>query len=525
MSRLAKIVADGISRVDGWLSAISGLGSAGRDRAAVSGVRYRRDTWIDQETIAALFHHDDLCKKAISIYPDEALRRPWKIEGPDSVAIKKAIKHLGLAQRICEAAKWGRAWGGGIVVLGVDDGRAPTAPIDRRKARRIYSADVYDMRRLFWEPNFRFTDPEDLLYGNAKIIRITPMYGGQFYVHRDRCLVLGGATTAAQEKETRAGWDASVLQAPFDVIRAFEQDWLALHNMMLDASTSVFKIKGLIDAVASPAQEHITTRAALLDLWRSTTRSVLLDVDEGEEFTKVATSFASLPELMDRVSRRVAASLDIPATVLGLDVVSGLGANGENDIRLWYDRVESYRTAELLPHFEHVLEIMAPDRGNEIEWLPLWQPTAKEKAETEKLKGEKRVAYIQNEVYTPEEVALSDEKETVTIDRRARQIVPTEAAFLPATTAAPGGPPGTPPALPPSTPTAPDAPTKDDDSEIKVDENVVQLAAGMTEHGVDACEHGRKNRCPLCGVERVRGISGLDPNGQPIWRVEWRAIS
>ena len=52
-----------------------------------------------------------------------------------------------------------------------------------------------------------------------------------------------------------------------------------------------------------------------------------------------------------------------------------------------------------------------------------------------------------------------------------------------------------------------------------------KLAAEMTEHGIDACEHGAKNRCRLCGVERRRGVVPAGPNGEPAgWKLEWAAI-
>jgi hypothetical protein len=52
-----------------------------------------------------------------------------------------------------------------------------------------------------------------------------------------------------------------------------------------------------------------------------------------------------------------------------------------------------------------------------------------------------------------------------------------------------------------------------------------KLAAEMTAHGIDACEHGAKNRCRLCGVERRRGVVPAGPNGEPAgWKLEWAAI-
>lgn len=49
------------------------------------------------------------------------------------------------------------------------------------------------------------------------------------------------------------------------------------------------------------------------------------------------------------------------------------------------------------------------------------------------------------------------------------------------------------------------------------------LAARMTSLGVKACEHGAKNRCRLCGIERVRDVS-VGPDGAPVYGGGWRAI-
>lgn len=58
-----------------------------------------------------------------------------------------------------------------------------------------------------------------------------------------------------------------------------------------------------------------------------------------------------------------------------------------------------------------------------------------------------------------------------------------------------------------------------------------ELAASMTEHGVDRCSHGRVNECERCGVRRIHALSlgadgkpVKDAEGRPVWAVKWRAI-
>lgn len=53
---------------------------------------------------------------------------------------------------------------------------------------------------------------------------------------------------------------------------------------------------------------------------------------------------------------------------------------------------------------------------------------------------------------------------------------------------------------------------------------VAALAEKMTSSVVARCEHGRANRCWLCGIERVRDFE-VDDQGQPVWRVVWRPIA
>lgn len=53
--------------------------------------------------------------------------------------------------------------------------------------------------------------------------------------------------------------------------------------------------------------------------------------------------------------------------------------------------------------------------------------------------------------------------------------------------------------------------------------DVDELARRMTDLGIGACEHGRSNRCPICGIERVRGVSRGD-DGEPVWAIAWRPI-
>ncbi len=88
----------------------------------------------------------------------------------------------------------------------------------------------------------------------------------------------------------------------------------------------------------------------------------------------------------------------MPLSKLFGQSATGLNATGEGDARNWYDAVAAYQTERVRPAYERLLKLLfasksGPTKGIEPEnWAlkfpPLWQPTAKEQAETRKIIAE-----------------------------------------------------------------------------------------------------------------------------------------
>lgn len=68
-----------------------------------------------------------------------------------------------------------------------------------------------------------------------------------------------------------------------------------------------------------------------------------------------------------------------------------------------------------------------------------------------------------------------------------------------------------------------DATIIDSPDDIPDDTSAEDFAAQMTANGFTACEHGKKNRCTICRIERVRQVE-KGPDGQPVYGGGWRAI-
>lgn len=434
--------------LDGWFNSLTGLGDPNRD--PTQSTEFNPEfIWTPFE-LALLFHGDDIIRRVVSLHAQDSLRRGLEINGPESKYVTREFERLDVEKRVQEGATWGRQYGGAIGVMMIDDGLPAWEPLDFDKGPYpIRFIDVFD-RRDVWRDQ-RFSDPEHPDYGHSKIFRVTPPYGGMFYVHRDRVLFFGGVLTGRREREINGGWDHSVLQTLRPVIRDFSNSYNALGNMLSDASQSVFSMKGLLGMIASTdGQTILGNRAQLLDLTRSVARSIFLDVDQGETYTKIATQFAGVPDVMDRFAERLSLATGIPVTKLMGRAPAGMNATGESDNRNWYDDVESWRRTEITPHFKQIMRILCgPKHGNTVDYPPLWQPTPKEESETRLNQSKIWTSFIDREVVMPEEVAestcgpegwKSDVLADMSIRRRAQPLPPaTPAVETPAKSKVGGG--------------------------------------------------------------------------------------
>lgn len=473
---------------DGWRNALSGLGVLGRDRAVSTTFCAGPD--LPDETLEDLYHYNDLAALICDVYPEDALRRGFSVPGTER------WKDLAVRGTILEAARWGRLYGRCVVVIGTDDTSPADQPIDLSRPWPIRWLEVYDRRQVYPET------PKNGLYASADRFRITKTQGASFVVHRSRCLVFGGAPTSQRKREARQGADLSVLQRPYEVMRDFGAGYLALGNMLTDASQAVFKMRGLIDGLSGKDRETLIARLSMLDASRSIANAVMLDSNGQEEFSKVATSFAGVPDTIDRLMNRLSMATRIPVTRLAGQAPAGLNATGASDTRAWYDVVESYRETEIEPPIQYLARVeLGPNVPACVEFPPLWQPTETERATTGKTLAEAGGALHDRGAITTEELAQVAGAIGIVIDPNVPRETPGPMPAGPA------------PALPV---------VQGDDEETVPDEMSAAYAASLTAAGSETCAYHPtiRNRCRICGVERERGI---DPaTRQPI--IAWRAI-
>jgi uncharacterized protein len=391
------------------------------------------------QLLSSMFHYDVLARKIVETWPTQMYKRGWKftIKGKETDVklhdkVQKDFDRLNCKYNLFQAEIWGRLFGGSLLLIGARDGTTDLSqPLREDKIRSVDYINMVDRRYITTQRYY--ADYQKPNYGQPEVYRIfrTISAGGTqqevgsgamresegksfLDVHESRIIRFEGDYTDVIERQILAGWSHSVLQAPYEEMKRFQQTFQGASHLLTDASQAVYRLKGLIQQLGSKeGRKLLQTRMAMVNMARSVARALLLDAD-GEEFTRVQTSFTAVPELLDRFMCMLSMATGIPVTILMGRSAAGMNATGDSDFRAFYGEVAAKQKNTLEPKLQRLYQILSmahngPSGGRELdfefEFIPLWDPSDEERAKANLDQAQADQIYLQNRVLTPEEMA------------------------------------------------------------------------------------------------------------------------
>jgi phage-related protein (TIGR01555 family) len=428
--------------LDGWTNLLLGFGATSKTQTTT----FTLDAILDDTTLTALFQNNDLAAKIVALYPRQALRQGFELGGfEDSAEADRAQKTLAawdVAGLVQTWAIWGRLYGLAGIWLGTEaTGDALLSPL--RDGETVRFLRGFDARKLRAQAQALDAQGKPVLYS------VTAEGKPVMTVHASRLVLFGGALTDDDTRRTLGYRDLSVLQTPWDALRSSGNTMNSIENILAEASLGIMTIKDLWAMLAAGRKEDLSDRITLFNAQRSLAKTIVLD-QEKESYKREVAAMTGLPDMFDRAVKRVAAAADIPVTILMGESPAGLNATGDADVLTFFANVEAYRTHKIEPQLTQIVQaVLGVSAEVTIRWPPLWTPTAKERSEIYAANAQGDVAYIQQGVITPEEVALSrfrDEgySQEIEVEReiRATETGPVEEAPGTLATEVPGAPVG-----------------------------------------------------------------------------------
>ncbi|MFZ5440475.1 MAG: anti-CBASS protein Acb1 family protein [Myxococcota bacterium] len=448
-------------RSDGWRNIYTGLGG-GRDKRL--GARFLGDR-LDEATCEELWLGDDIAARIIEAQPEAELRQGFEIvvsdassSGPpvdppridsddDSGAelgkeLAAYFEERDVTATLLSARQFARAYGGGAILLGAQDGQRFDQPLKESAIKTVPWLKV--LRPSECWPARYYRSPESKKFGEVSVFRVVrDTLGGSssqmLEVHESRIIPFYGVVVSTRQRAARMGWGSSVLERVIEKVSDFQASFQAAGVLVQDFAQAVFKMAGLAELLmqGEGGDATVIDRARAIDMARGVARALIIDKDE--EFRRETTPVAGLAELMDRLTNRLAAAARMPVTVMMGTAPAGLNATGASDIRNWYDQIAGEREAQLRPRHNRLLRVLmlakdSPTKGREprrwtIRYPSLWQLTEAEEAELRGKVATADTAYISAGVLMPEEVAASrfgGDRWTMEtqLDMKARAVAP-----------------------------------------------------------------------------------------------------
>jgi phage-related protein (TIGR01555 family) len=426
MDRLYKAVA----RMDGWLNSVIGMGGT-RDKTTFT--TFAPSGIMADEALAEIYDEADMAALICDLLPQEALKSGFKLRvkasryaGENIEQSKKlqdslndALGVLGLQQKLLDAAVWSRVYGACALFIDVDDGRELFEPMGSYNT--INKIEVIE--KPFLSPELWEQDKKSAGFGKPATYRfddsgkgVGMVSAGFQTVHTSRLIFLPGTRTSTFLRRRNDGWEISLLQRCDQVLKEFGLSWGVLGHLIADSSQGVFKISGLIDAMAENDTSVIETRMSLIDRGRSALRSIILDADT-EEFTRQSATWTGMSEPFRLLILKLSAITRYPVPVLMGEAPAGLNATGDSSIRMWYDQVEGFRSNTLDPVINRVVKMLMQakkgvTKGQElnnyfIDWPSMWLMSPTERMNVREAQSRIDNTYITAQVMTPDEVGLS----------------------------------------------------------------------------------------------------------------------
>jgi phage-related protein (TIGR01555 family) len=326
-----------------------------------------------------------LINQALSKLPSTATREGWRVTITDdrvedkegcSDQIAAYESRLGMQSAVARAATRGRQYSQGLVVLGIEDGREFSEPVDWQNIQTIRWAVVLDNRDF--QP-YEMFQADSRHFGKVKTFLITDLNGiledglrygpdavayqysqlqaeldnkqGSLYIHAERVLYFPTVDYL------------SLLDTLQDSLGSYFTAMNGVATAAREASMVVYKITDWIRKAWSEDANLAHAHMSFVDKAKSTINAWVIDKDK-EEVSIESRSLGGVADLPNPSMVWVSASLGTPVTEFWGVSPGGFG-KGDAERETWHSQVRAYQRwlAPQLTHL-HALILVAKDGCN-----------------------------------------------------------------------------------------------------------------------------------------------------------------
>lgn len=383
-----------ISLNDSLTSVVAGMGTS-RDKSST--VTYTAPSLTDQEARNA-YSGAWLPRKIVDQAAKDCFRRwrDWQGEADVIGRIEAEEKRLDLRAKFERAMILARLFGRGHVYFDLGDDPSTPANPARVKQGGLRFATVLSKGEIV--DGDTDDDPMSPFYGSPRYYELSSPSMGIVRIHPSRLVTFWGDDDPRDMVFGREG--QSVLKSAMPAIKRHDSTVANIAGLVFEARVDVITVPGLGELMADREQSQLLLdRFRLMATMKGNNGIVLLSGPNnkdlpGEQWDQKNTSFATLPNIIEKAQEEVSAAAGIPRAILFGVSGGGLGSTGDLELSNYYDTIATMQTNDIEPALRVIDECLIRSalgaRPSELwySWASLWQMTDKEKAEIGKIKAD-----------------------------------------------------------------------------------------------------------------------------------------
>lgn len=389
-----------IARYDGFSNVFLGHGRRQRDPFANYSFVWGETPLITMRTAENMYIGNAIARKIASAPADEATRGGFCLKDgercvEDERKILSVYEDLGGEEAFAEALSWDRLYGGGAILMLINDGGTLEDPVNEAGIKNIEALQVFDPMDVYYSGNYFYQDPSSPKYGRPQYYTVINYHGNSFLVHESRLLLFRGGAISNRERRVRDGWGMKVFEGMAQELINYGGGHSLAMMILSRLSQSVIKFNGLANKLMTEdGEKQVQRRLQLIDMARHLLNTLALDKEDEYDLKNITT--AGVKDILNEFSIALSAASEIPATILFGRSPAGENSTGKADFENYYNLVGKIQRRTLKPRLARLIHLIGLASDYQIRlpetytltFPPLWLPSEKEQAEADNLKAQ-----------------------------------------------------------------------------------------------------------------------------------------
>jgi len=377
---------------DSFVNFITGLGTS---KDPTSSLQYHYCE-LNRNDVESAYRSNWIARVVVNAPAEDATKewRSWQASQDEIEKIEEIEKLHAVQKKTRQALTRARLYGGAALVIGVEQGNIDE-PLDldavgEGDLKWVVVMNRYELNagpRIFDVESEWYTRPEYYTVATPTV-GVDSRYPGQVSagarMHPSRVIEFVGNELPDWRLAPLGGnWGDSVLQTLDETLKDWGLSIGGIANMINDAKMDVIKIPEFSKKIADAKYAaNLLKRFSTANTMKSNINSLIMDKEE--EWQRITTTFAGLPQVLQVLMPIVSAAGGIPVSrMMGQSPGKGLSqatSGGESDLYNYYDGIASKQKTEYSPAMTPLDQVLirsalgSYDPSIYYDWTPLYTP-------------------------------------------------------------------------------------------------------------------------------------------------------